>query len=89
MLEAERRGLKPASLDQQNFMARAMLATNRLIASRIQGMATNAKDQNRFRGGVEAIQHVLPPDVQRALHSKLCSAVKNGEKEIIDMLLTG
>jgi ankyrin repeat protein len=87
MLEAERRGLKPASLDQQNFMARAMLATNRLIASRIQGMATNAKDQNRFRGGVEAIQHVLPPDVQRALHSKLCSAVKNGEKEIIDMLL--
>ena len=65
MLEAERRGLKAASLDRQNLLARTLLATNRLVSTRLQGMQAGptAGDKNQFRGGVEPIQHVLPPDV--------------------------
>lgn len=91
MLVSERRGLKEKSLDQQNLLARTLLATNRLVATRLGGMVDGsaaAKGKgNQFRGGVEPIAHVLPPDVQRALHSKLCKAVKNGEKEVMSMLL--
>ena len=90
MLGNERRGLKEKSLDQQNLLARTLLATNRLVATRLGGMVDGgggAKGKNQFRGGVEPIAHVLPPDVQRALHSKLCKAVKSGEKEVMSMLL--
>ena len=88
LLEAERRGLKQASLDKQNILARTLLATNRLVATRLGGMVDGtAKKGEGFRGGVEPIAHVLPPEVQRALHSKLCTSTKNGEKEVMDMLL--
>ena len=84
-LEMERRGLKQKSLDQQNILARAMLATNRFITKRLE--ADQVKKQAKFRGGIDCIAHVLPPDVQRALHAKLCNAAKKGEKEQMDMLL--
>jgi ankyrin repeat protein len=88
MLEQERRGLKAASLDQQNLLARTMLATNRFISTRLQETMTVAKKGDKgFRGGIEPIQHVLPPDVQRALHSKLCAAIKQGENQVMTMLL--
>jgi len=86
MLEQERRGLKAASLDQQNLLARTLLATNRLLATKLQDTVTKKGDKG-FRGGIEAIQHVLPPNVQRALHSKLCDAVKKGESQVMEMLL--
>jgi hypothetical protein len=43
--------------------------------------ADQVKKQADFRGGIDCIAHVLPPDVQRALHAKLCNAAKKGEKD--------
>ena len=84
MLDEERSNLKSSESIVEK-MRQNMLLTNRFLAGNLRKILASKKDE--FRDGIEPIAHILPPDVQRELHFRVCMAAKGGEREVLTSLL--
>jgi len=88
ILQAEREMVREDASSKPNFVTAGLLAANRFITEQVKALTEqNTKEPPKFRDGIEAIVHVLPPDTQRVLHSKVCRAARDGDIEVLKSLL--
>ena len=83
MLDDERSNLKADNVVEK--MRQNMLVTNRFLAGNLRKILGAKKAV--FRDGLEPIAHILPPDVQREFHFRVCTAAKGGERDVLNSLL--
>ncbi|KAJ1476456.1 hypothetical protein T484DRAFT_1824888 [Baffinella frigidus] len=83
ILAAERNQIREDAGGKPNFVTAGLLATNRFLAEQIKNITdANKKEPPKFRDGLDAILHVLPPDSQR-----VCKAARDGDEAVLKSLL--